>query len=87
VARSAHEEREDPKLPDALRRALDRLGRRTLAAVSRYAASRLGAMGGVEGGKKRWVGTTRAQRREAARKAVMVRWAKSERTAVRYFNG
>jgi len=24
----------------------------------------LGAMGGVEGGKKRWVGTTRAQRRE-----------------------
>lgn len=28
-------------------------------------------MGGVEGGKKRWVGTTRAYRREGARKAVM----------------
>jgi hypothetical protein len=41
----------DPDLPDALRRTLDRLGRRTLAAVSRYAASRPGAMGGVEGGK------------------------------------
>jgi len=38
----------------------------------------LGAMGGVEGGKKRWVGTTRAQRQEAARKAVMVRWAKAK---------
>jgi hypothetical protein len=69
----------DPDLPDALRRTLDRLGRRTLVAVGRYAASRLGAMGGVEGGKKRWVGTTRAQRREAARKAVMVRWARVKR--------
>jgi hypothetical protein len=68
----------DQDLPDSLRRTLDRLGRRTLAAVSRYAASRLGAMGGVEGGKKRWVGTTRAQRREAARKAVMVRWARAK---------
>jgi hypothetical protein len=43
----------DPDLPDALRRTPDRLGRRTLAAVSRYAAPRLGAMRGVEGGKKR----------------------------------
>jgi hypothetical protein len=68
----------DPDLPDALRRTLDRLGRRALAAVSRYAASRLGAMGGVEGGKKRWVGTTRLQRQEAARKAVMVRWARAK---------
>jgi len=48
------EEGKDPDLPDALRRTLDRLGRRTLAAVSRYAASRLGAMGGVKGGKKAW---------------------------------
>jgi hypothetical protein len=38
----------------------------------------LGALGGVEGGKKRWVGTTRAQRQEAARKAVMVRWARAK---------
>jgi hypothetical protein len=68
----------DPDLPDALRRTLDRLGRGTLAAVTRYSASRLGGMGGVEGGKKRWAGTTHAQRQEAARKAVMVRWAKAK---------
>ena len=68
----------DRDLPDALRRTLDRLDRRTLAAVSQYAASKLGAMGGVEGGKKRWAGTTRLQREEAARKAVMVRWARAK---------
>ena len=68
----------DPDMPDALLRTLDRLGRRRLAAVSRYAASRLGAMGGLQGGKKRWVGTTRAQRQEIARKAVMARWEKAK---------
>jgi len=74
-------EAKDRDLPDALRRTLDRLGRRALAAVSRYAASRLGAIGGVEGGKKRWAGTTRVQRREAARKAVMVRWERTKERA------
>jgi len=64
-------------LPDALRKTLDRLGRKMLAAVIRYASARLGAMGGAEGGKKRWVGTTRKQRSEAARKAVEVRWARA----------
>ena len=68
----------DSDLPDALRRTLDHLGRRALAAVSRYTASRLGGMGGVEGGKKRWLGTTRAERQEATRKAVMVRWARAK---------
>ncbi len=63
-------------LPDAMRKTLDRLGRKALAAVIRYASARLGAMGGVEGGKKRWVGTTKKQRQEAARKAVQARWAR-----------
>jgi len=62
-----------------MRGTLDRLDRRTFAAVSRYVASRLGAIGGVEGGRKRWVGTTRAQRQEAARKAVMARWTTAKR--------
>jgi hypothetical protein len=66
----------DSGLPNALRKTLDRLDRQTLAAVSRYAATRLGAMGGVEGGKKRWAGTTKRQRSEAARKAVLARWAR-----------
>jgi len=69
----------DSALPNALRKILDRLDRRTLAAVTRHAAARLGAMGGVEGGKKRWKGTTKAQRQEAARKAVLARWAKVKR--------
>ena len=68
----------DPDLPDALLRTLDRLGRRRLAAVSRYAASRLGAIGDLEGVKKPWVGTTRAQRQEIARKAVMARWERAK---------
>jgi hypothetical protein len=63
-------------IPDALRKTLDRLGRRTLAAVIRYASARLGAMGGAEGGKKRWAGTTKKERSEAARKAVQIRWAR-----------
>ncbi len=63
-------------LPDALRKTLDRLGRRALAAVIRYASARLGAMGGAEGGKKRWAGTTKTQRSEAARAAVQARWAR-----------
>jgi hypothetical protein len=64
-------------LPDALRKTLDHLGRKALAAVIRYASARLGAIGGVEGGKKRWVGTTKKQRSEAARRAVEVRWARA----------
>ncbi len=63
-------------LPEALRKTLDRQGRKALAAVIRYASARLGAMGGAEGGKKRWVGTTKKQRSEAARAAVQVRWAR-----------
>jgi len=72
----------DPDLPEARRESLDRLGRRALAAVSRYAAARLGAMGGAEGGKKQWVGTTRGapgSRTQGGHGAL----GKSERTAVR----
>ena len=66
------------ELPEALRATLNRLGRRTLAAVIRYASARLGAMGGTEGGAKRWRGTTREQRSAAARRAVEARWAKAK---------
>jgi hypothetical protein len=68
----------DSDLPDALRKTLDRLNRPTLRAVSRYVASRLGALGGAEGGKKRWAGTTREERSAAARAAVQVRWARAK---------
>jgi len=64
------------ELPKTLRMALNRADRKTLAAVIRHASARLGAMGGVEGGAKRWKGTTQEQRRAAARKAVMARWAR-----------
>lgn len=63
-------------VPDELRKTLDRLGRKALATVIRYASARLGAMGGAEGGAKRWTGTTAAERSEAARRAVQARWAK-----------
>ena len=70
-------------LPDALRKTLDRLGREALAAVIRHASARLGAMGGAEGGAKRWAGTTAKERSEAARRAVQARWAKAKRRRAR----
>jgi len=44
------------------------------------AAVELGRLGGLKGGKARWKGTTKKERREAARKAAQTRWAKHKQT-------
>jgi len=42
-------------------------------------AVELGRLGGLKGGKDRWKGTTKRQRSEAARNAVLARWKKRKK--------
>jgi len=55
---------------------LDGLDRRTLAEVSRHVARRLGHFGGAKGGKTTARRRSPKERSEAARKAVLARWAR-----------